>query len=65
MTWLRTLPFAAAMYIFVSTAGASSSAPKAHYRFLMWLAPTLEKFPRRHKFAIGDRIEALALDVLT
>src|SRR5262245_9873118 len=37
---------------------------EAHYRFLMWLAPTLEKFPRSHKFTIGDRIEALALDVL-
>jgi hypothetical protein len=30
----------------------------------MWLAPTLEKFPRSHKFTIGDRIETLALDVL-
>ena len=39
-------------------------AIETHYRFLVWLAPTLEKFPRSHKFTIGDRIEVLALDVL-
>ena len=32
---------------------------EAHYRFLMWFAPTLEKFPRSHKFTIGDRVAAL------
>jgi hypothetical protein len=42
----------------------TGAALEAHYRFLMWLAPTLEKFPRSHKFTIGDRIEVLALDVL-
>lgn len=42
----------------------TGAAIEAHYRFLVWLAPTLEKFPRTHKFTIGDRIEALALDVL-
>jgi 23S rRNA-intervening sequence protein len=42
----------------------TGAAIEAHYRFLVWLAPTLEKFPRSHKFTIGDRIEALALDVL-
>jgi hypothetical protein len=26
--------------------------------------PTVEKFPRSHKFTIGDRIEIAALDVL-
>jgi hypothetical protein len=26
--------------------------------------PTVEKFPRSHKFTIGDRIEITALDVL-
>jgi hypothetical protein len=27
--------------------------------------PTTEKFPKSHKFTIGDRIEIAALDVLT
>jgi hypothetical protein len=26
--------------------------------------PTIEKFPRTHKFTIGDRIQTIALDVL-
>jgi 23S rRNA-intervening sequence protein len=42
----------------------TGAAIEAHHRFLLWLAPTLEKFPRSHKFTVGDRIETLALDVL-
>jgi 23S rRNA-intervening sequence protein len=42
----------------------TGAAIEAHYRFLVWLAPTLEKFPRSYKFTVGDRIEAVALDVL-
>ncbi|MEM1346000.1 MAG: diversity-generating retroelement protein Avd [Pseudomonadota bacterium] len=34
------------------------------YRFLLWLIPTVEKFPRTQKFLLGDRIQATALDVL-
>ncbi len=34
------------------------------YRFLLWLIPTLEKFPRSQRFLLGDRIETTALDVL-
>ncbi len=34
------------------------------YRFLLWLVPTVEKFPRSQKFLLGDRIQATALDVL-
>lgn len=34
------------------------------YRFLLWLVPTVEKFPRSQKFPLGDRIQAAALDVL-
>jgi hypothetical protein len=37
---------------------------EAHYRFLMWLAPTLERFPKSHKFTMGDRVQTIALDVL-
>ncbi len=39
-------------------------ALEAHYQFLLWLLPTVEKFPRSHKFTIGDRIESIALSVL-
>ena len=39
-------------------------ALEAHQRFLTWLIPTLEKFPRAQRFLLGDRIEATALDVL-
>jgi hypothetical protein len=34
------------------------------YRFLLWLIPTLEKFPRGQRFLLGDRIENAALDTL-
>ncbi len=37
---------------------------EAHYRFLEWLIPTVEKFPRTQKFLLGDRIQQAALDVL-
>jgi 23S rRNA-intervening sequence protein len=43
---------------------ATGAAVEAHYQFLTWLMPTLEKFPRSHKFTIGDRIESIALEVL-
>jgi hypothetical protein len=34
------------------------------YRFLLWVAPALEKFPRSQRFLLGDRIETTALAVL-
>ena len=34
------------------------------YRFMLWLVPTVEKFPRSQKFLLGDRIQSTALDVL-
>jgi hypothetical protein len=42
----------------------TGAAIEAHYRFLAWLTPTIEKFPRSHKFTISDRIQTIALDVL-
>ncbi len=33
-------------------------------QFLVWLVPTIEKFPRSQKFTLGDRIQSTALDVL-
>jgi hypothetical protein len=31
-------------------------------RFLRWLIPTVEKFPRSQKFLLGDRIQSAAHD---
>ena len=33
------------------------------YAFLQWLLPTTEKFPKRVRFTLTDRIDNLALDV--
>ena len=46
--------------------GARETGPalEAHYRFVLWLVPVLERFPRSQKFLLGDRMQALALDVL-
>jgi hypothetical protein len=41
-----------------------SPALEKSCQFLAWLVPTLDKFPRRQKFLLGDRIESMALDVL-
>jgi hypothetical protein len=42
----------------------TGAAVEAHFQFLMWLVPTIEKFPRTQKFLLGDRIQTTALDVL-
>ena len=42
----------------------SGVALEKTYQFLLWLIPVVEKFPRTQKFLLGDRIQALALDVL-
>ncbi len=34
------------------------------YQFVLWLIPTVEKFPRSQKFLLGDRLQATALDML-
>ncbi|MCP4937066.1 MAG: diversity-generating retroelement protein Avd [bacterium] len=46
------------------SARRTGPALEAHYQFLKWLIPTLDKFPRSQKFLLGDRIENLALDIL-
>lgn len=38
-------------------------ALEACYRWLLWLIPTLERFPRSQKFLLGDRLQTVALDV--
>lgn len=39
-------------------------ALEAHYQFILWLVPTVERFPRTQKFMLGDRIQSAAVDVL-
>jgi hypothetical protein len=46
------------------TPGAPAPAVEAHYQFLAWLARAIEKFPKSHKFTLGDRVENTAFDVL-
>jgi hypothetical protein len=48
------------------TGNARRTGPalEAHFQFLLWLVPTIEKFPRSQKFLLGDRIQTAALDVL-
>jgi hypothetical protein len=39
-------------------------AVEAHYQFLLWLVPTVDRFPKAHKFVFGDRVLNVGLDVL-
>jgi hypothetical protein len=41
----------------------TGAAIEAHYRFVVWLVPTIEKFPKSHKFTIGDRTENTLLSM--
>ena len=43
--------------------GARRTGPalEAMYQLVRWLIPTLERFPRRQKFLLGDRIQTTAL----
>ncbi|MFO1319020.1 MAG: diversity-generating retroelement protein Avd [Burkholderiales bacterium] len=43
---------------------AHGPALEKTYQFLLWLIPTVEKFPRGQRFLLGDRLQATALDVL-
>ena len=44
--------------------GEQGIALERYYQFMLWLVPTVEKFPRSQKFLLGDRIQDLALTVL-
>ena len=48
------------------TDGARRTGPalEAMYRFVLWLVPTVERFPRSQRFLLGDRLQSTALDVL-
>ncbi len=41
-----------------------SPALEKTYQFVLWLEPTVEKFPRRQRFLLGDRIQITTLDIL-
>ncbi len=45
-------------------ARSTGPALDAHYRFVTWLVPSVERFPRGQKFLLGDRMRTTALDVL-
>ena len=47
-----------------SNARKTGPALEAMFRFVLWLVPTVEHFPRSQKFLLGDRIQSTALDVL-
>ena len=48
----------------MDAARRTGPALEAMYRFVLWLVPTVEKFPRSQRFLLGDRLQATALDVL-
>ena len=39
-------------------------ALEAAYQLVLWVTPTVEKYPRNIKFTLGDRTVSAALDVL-
>jgi hypothetical protein len=47
-----------------NNARRTGPALEAMYKFLLWLVPAVDKFPRNQKFVLGDRIETAALEVL-
>ena len=49
---------------FRDCARETGPALEAHYRFILWLVPAVERFPRSQKFLLGDRIQSTATDVL-
>ena len=47
-----------------NSARSTGAALESHYHFVLWLIPTVDRFPRSQKFLLGDRIQSTALDVL-
>jgi hypothetical protein len=47
-----------------SNARKTGPAVEAHFQFLLWIIPAVEKFPRDRKFLLGDRIQNAGADVL-
>lgn len=47
-----------------SNARKTGPSIEAHFQFLLWFIPAVEKFPRDQKFLLGDRMQNIAADVL-
>lgn len=47
-----------------NSARRTGPALEAMYQYIIWLVPTVERFPRSQKFLLGDRIQSTAMDVL-
>ena len=47
-----------------NAARTTGAALESHYRFILWLVPVVDHFPRTRKFLLGDRLQTTALDVL-
>jgi len=44
--------------------GEQGIALERFYQFVLWLIPTVDKFPRSQKFLLGDRVQQTSLTVL-
>ena len=44
------------------SARQTGPALEAHYQFILWLVPTLERFPRSQKFLLDDHIQNTVLN---
>ena len=42
----------------------TGQALDCHYKFMLWLIPTLARFPGSQKFLLGDRMQSAAIEVL-
>ena len=47
-----------------ASARRTGPALEAMVRFILWLIPAVEKFPRSQKFLLGERIQTQSLDCL-
>lgn len=45
-------------------ARATGAVIGTRYRFILWLVPTVERFPRNRTILLGDRIQSTAMSVL-
>jgi hypothetical protein len=52
------------MPMVTDNARRTGPAVEKTYQFVLWLIPTVQKFPKSQKFLLGDRIQTTALNVL-
>ena len=61
---MHTLPDQQSNAHAARSARGTGPALESMYQLLLWLIPTLEKFPRSQRFLLGDRLQTQALSVL-